>query len=116
MTQPLSSGVFRERRPSRALRLGGVSVGNGAPVSVQSMAKTDTRDVAATVAQIRQLELCGCDIIRVAVPDEAAARALKPIREAIRIPLVADIHFDYRLAILAIEAGVDGSSDLSGVG
>lgn len=108
MTQPLSSGVFRERRPSRALRLGGVSVGNGAPVSVQSMAKTDTRDVGATVAQIRGLELCGCDIIRVAVPDEAAARALKPIREAIRIPLVADIHFDYRLAILAIEAGVDG--------
>jgi (E)-4-hydroxy-3-methylbut-2-enyl-diphosphate synthase len=72
------------------------------------MTKTDPRDVAATVAQIRKLEAAGCDIIRVAVPDAAAARALKQIRRAIRIPLVADIHFDHRLAILALEAGADG--------
>ena len=90
------------------MRLGAVAVGNGAPVSVQSMAKTDTRDVAATVAQIRELELLGCDIMRLAVPDEAAARAIKPIKEAVRIPIVADIHFDHRLAILAVEAGADG--------
>lgn len=108
MTQSPSSGALRERRPSRAVRLGAVAVGNGAPVSVQSMAKTDTRDVAATVAQIRELELLGCDIMRLAVPDEAAARAIKPIKEAVRIPIVADIHFDHRLAIIAVEAGVDG--------
>ena len=108
MTQSLSSGAFRERRPTRAVHVGSVAVGNGAPVTVQSMTKTDTRDVDSTVAQIQELELWGCDIIRLAVPDEAAARALKPIRERIRIPLVADIHFDHKLAILAVEAGADG--------
>jgi (E)-4-hydroxy-3-methylbut-2-enyl-diphosphate synthase len=77
-------------------------------MSVQSMTKTDTRDVNATVDQIRELENCGCDIIRCAVPDMEAARALKGIKKAIRIPLIADIHFDYRLALEALASGVDG--------
>jgi (E)-4-hydroxy-3-methylbut-2-enyl-diphosphate synthase len=88
--------------------MGRLPVGGGAPISVQTMAKTDTRDVAATVAQIGELEHLGCDVIRVAVPDELAARELAGIRSRIGIPLVADIHFDYRLALQAIAAGVDG--------
>lgn len=100
--------MFHERRSTRTVRIGEVMVGGGAPVTVQSMTKTDTRDVAATIAQIRELELLGCEIIRLAVPDEAAAHALKKIREGIRIPIVADIHFDCRLAIIAVEAGADG--------
>ena len=96
------------RRPSRALRIGRVTVGGGAPITVQSMTKTDTRDVPATVRQIHQLEECGCELVRVAVPDMAGARALSAIKRAISIPLIADIHFDYRLALAALEAGVDG--------
>lgn len=96
------------RRKSRPVLLGGITVGGGAPVSVQSMTNTDTRDVAATIAQIRRLEQAGCEIVRVAVPDRAAARALIEIKKNITIPLVADIHYDYRLAIAAIDAGVDG--------
>lgn len=96
------------RRNTRQLMMGRLPVGGGAPISVQTMAKTDTRDVAATVAQIRELEHLGCDVIRVAVPDELAARELAVIRSRIGIPLVADIHFDYRLALQAIAAGVDG--------
>lgn len=96
------------RRITRQIMVGNVPVGGGAPVSVQTMTKTDTRDVASTVAQIRELEQLGCDIIRVAVPDRDAANAIKKIKEQIRIPLVADIHFDYRLALLAIEKGADG--------
>jgi len=75
---------------------------------VQSMAKTDTRDVRATVAQIRELEAVGCELVRVAVPDAEAARAIAEIKKSIAIPLVADIHFDYRLALMALEAGADG--------
>nr|WP_122011594.1 flavodoxin-dependent (E)-4-hydroxy-3-methylbut-2-enyl-diphosphate synthase [Maliibacterium massiliense] len=86
--------------------VGGVPVGGGARVSVQSMCNTDTRDVAATVAQIAALARAGCEIVRVAVPDMAAAQALGAIVAQISIPLVADIHFDYRLAIAAAEAGV----------
>ncbi len=97
-----------ERRASRQLRLGNVLVGGGAPITVQSMTKTDTRDVAATVSQIHELEECGCDIIRLAVPDAEAAEALPSIKKRIRIPLIADIHFDYRLALAALDAGVDG--------
>ena len=82
-------------------------IGGGAPVSVQSMTTTDTRDAAATVGQIHRLEDAGCDIVRVAVPNREAAAALPAIKERIRIPLVADIHFDYRLALAALEAGVD---------
>lgn len=83
-------------------------MGGGSPVSVQSMTKTDTRDVAATVAEIRRLEEAGCDIVRLAVPDEAAALALGEIKKQTSAPLVSDIHFDYKLALTAINAGVDG--------
>jgi (E)-4-hydroxy-3-methylbut-2-enyl-diphosphate synthase len=96
------------RRISKAINIGGVTVGGGAPVVVQSMTKTDTRDVRATVRQIKQLEAVGCEIVRVAVPDAAAARALVDIKKRTKIPLVADIHFDYRLALAALQAGVDG--------
>ena len=82
-------------------------IGGGAPVSVQSMCNTDTRDVEATVKQIKRLEAAGCDIIRVAVFDMSAADAVKAIKERIQIPLVADVHFDYRLALRAVENGVD---------
>ena len=97
-----------DRRKSRPLVLGGVQVGGDAPVTVQSMTNTDTRDVGATVAQIQELAGAGCEIIRVAVPDREAALVLGDIKRQIGIPLIADIHFDYRLAIQALEAGVDG--------
>ncbi len=97
-----------ERRPTRQIRLGEVAVGGDAPVSVQSMCNTDTRDAAATIQQIVALQEAGCDIVRVAVPDRKAAAALAVIQDSIRIPLVADIHFDYRLALAVIDAGVDG--------
>jgi len=103
-----SPSLLAPRRKTRRIQVGPVAVGGGAPVAVQSMTKTDTRDVRATVAQIRDLERAGCDIIRVAVPDEEAARNLAAIRRAIHIPLVADIHFNYRLALEALAAGVDG--------
>jgi len=96
------------RRKSRPLMVGGVMVGGGAPVSVQSMTNTDTRDAAATIAQINRLALEGCEIIRVAVPDHWAAAALPLIIRGIDIPLIADIHFDYRLALMALEAGAQG--------
>jgi (E)-4-hydroxy-3-methylbut-2-enyl-diphosphate synthase len=97
-----------QRRFSKQILIGSVPVGGQAPISVQSMTKTDTRDVAATVAQINQLRDWGCEIIRLAVPDMEAAEALGPIKRAITIPLVADIHFDYRLALKALESGIDG--------
>ncbi len=97
-----------KRRMTKKIYLGKVPVGGGSPVTVQSMTKTDTRDVGATINQIRELEALGCDIVRVAVPDEEAARALAEIKKEIQVPLVADIHFDYKLAILAIESGADG--------
>jgi len=96
------------RRPSLALRIGTVTVGGGAPVVVQSMTKTDTRDASATLAQIRELAAVGCELVRVAVPDWEAAAALKTIKARSPLPVVADIHFDYRLALAALEAGVDG--------
>lgn len=85
-----------------------MKIGGGAPVSVQSMTKTDTRDVRKTVAQIRQLETAGCEIVRVAVVDEEAARAIAKIKKGIRIPLIADIHFNDRLALESMESGADG--------
>lgn len=97
-----------ERRKTKQVMLGKVPIGGGAPVTVQTMTKTDTRNAPATIAQIRELERNGCDIVRLAVPDREAALALKKIKEETSIPLVADIHFDYRLAILALESGVDG--------
>ena len=95
-------------KPTRTIYLGRVPVGGGNPVTVQSMTKTDTRDLSATVGQIHRLQDAGCEIIRVAVPDREAGENLGAIKKAITIPLVADIHFDYRLALLALEQGVDG--------
>ncbi len=92
---------------TRKVRVGRFFIGGDSPVSVQSMCNTDTRDVKATVDQIRRLEDAGCEIIRVAVPDMQAAEALGRIRSAISIPLVADIHFDWRLAVEAVRQGVD---------
>ncbi|WP_347490854.1 flavodoxin-dependent (E)-4-hydroxy-3-methylbut-2-enyl-diphosphate synthase [Desulfoscipio sp. XC116] len=97
-----------QRRKSRPVRLGGVTVGGDAPVAVQSMTNTDTCDVAATREQIRRLIEAGCEIVRVAIPDQRAAQALPDIMRGLTVPLVADIHFDYRLALAAIDAGVDG--------
>jgi (E)-4-hydroxy-3-methylbut-2-enyl-diphosphate synthase len=88
--------------------IGGVPIGGGAPVAVQSMTKTLTREVGPTVAQIKRLEKAGCEIVRLAVPDDPSAEALKAIRKRVRIPVIADIHFDHRLALAAIDAGVDG--------
>ncbi len=95
------------RKKTRRIRVGSVAVGGGSPVSVQSMANTHTADVAATVKQIHALEAAGCEIVRVAVPDMEAAGALGRIKKAISIPLIADIHFDYKLALRAVDEGVD---------
>lgn len=97
-----------ERRKTRQIKVGSVPVGGGAPISVQSMASTDTRDVKATIRQIRRMQRAGCEIIRVGVPDMDAARKLAAIKAKIDIPLVADIHFDHRLALEALRQGVDG--------
>jgi len=96
------------RHKTRQIKLGSVAIGGDAPISVQSMCNSDTRDVAATLAQIERLQQAGCEIVRVAVPDRQAAEALGAIRRGIAIPLVADIHFDYRLALIALRQGVDG--------
>ncbi len=97
------------RKRTVPIRIGRVTVGGNAPVAVQSMTNTKTSDVAATVAQIGRLTAAGCDIVRLAVPDMAAAEALAAIKERVGdVPLVADIHFDYRLALAALERGVDG--------
>ncbi len=95
------------RKITRVVRVGGVAIGGGAPVTVQSMTNTKTEDIGATVEQIHALAEAGCEIVRCAVPTMEAAEALREIRRQITIPLVADIHFDYRLALKAIESGVD---------
>ena len=92
---------------TKKLMVGKVAVGGGALVSIQSMCNTKTDDVAATVAQIHALEDAGCEIIRVAVPDEDAAKAVDKIKEQIDIPLIADIHFNYKLALMCAERGID---------
>ncbi len=98
-----------KKRKTRAINLGGVGIGGGRnPVSVQSMTKTDTRDAAATLRQIRALRKAGCEIIRIAVPDMDAARALGAIKKSSPLPVIADIHFDWRLALEALRQGVDG--------
>ncbi|MBI5897514.1 MAG: flavodoxin-dependent (E)-4-hydroxy-3-methylbut-2-enyl-diphosphate synthase [Desulfobacterales bacterium] len=97
-----------KRSKTRLIHVGPVAVGGGAPITVQSMTNTPTQDVAATVAQIGRLEAAGCEIVRVAVPDEAAAEAVAAIKAGIQIPLIADIHFDYRLALAAAKGGADG--------
>jgi len=99
--------VAIKRRPTKPVNVGGVKVGGGADITVQSMTKTDTRDVAATVRQIHELEEAGCEIIRSAVPDMEAAKAMAEIKKQIRIPLIADIHFHYQLALECAEGGVD---------
>ncbi len=96
------------RRKTRQIGLGALKVGGDAPITVQSMTKTDTRDVEATLLQIWSLEAAGCDIVRVAVPVKEAAEKLGEIKKRIRIPLVADIHFNYKLALMALDQGVDG--------
>ncbi|SCN21922.1 4-hydroxy-3-methylbut-2-en-1-yl diphosphate synthase [Clostridium sp. N3C] len=95
-----------ERRKTRKIKVGNIFIGGDAPITVQSMTNTDTRNIETTVDQIKRLQIAGCDIIRCAVPDEEASEALKKITKQINIPLVADIHFDYRLAINAINNGV----------
>ena len=97
-----------KRKETRRITVGDVKVGNMAPVAVQSMTNTFTQDVPATVSQIKCLEEAGCEIIRVAVPDDEAAQAISSIKKNISIPLIADIHFDYRLAIASARAGADG--------
>lgn len=97
--------MFRD--DTKKIRVGDVTIGGGNPIAIQSMTNTRTEDAAATVAQIRRLEAAGCEIIRCAVPTMEAAKALAEIKKQIHIPLVADIHFDYRLAIAAIENGAD---------
>ncbi len=100
-------GEIMERKKTSSVRIGKIMIGGTAPVSVQSMTNTKTDDIEATVAQIKELQLAGCDIVRVAVPDMAAALAIKTIKEKVTVPLIADIHFDYKLALAAMESGID---------
>lgn len=95
------------RKKTREVNIGGVKIGGDNPIAIQSMCNTDTRNVEETVKQIKELENAGCEIIRIAVPDMQAAEAIKDIKRQIDIPLVADIHFDYRLALKAIDGGID---------
>lgn len=96
-----------KRDTTKKIKVGSLEIGGGAPVSVQSMCNTKTWDVEATVAQIRQFAAAGCDIVRIAIPDEKSALAVEKIREQTDMPLVADIHFDYKLALMAAERGID---------
>ena len=95
------------RRHTKTVRIGNCVIGGGNPVLIQSMTNTRTEDVAATVGQIHRLEAAGCEIIRCTVPNQEAARAIREIKKQIRIPLVADIHFDYKMALAAMESGAD---------
>ena len=95
------------RKQKRVINIGGVKIGGDNPIAIQSMCNTDTRDVKSTVNQIHELENAGCEIIRVAVPDMEAAQAVGGIKKQIHIPLVVDIHFDYRLALECIKNGAD---------
>ena len=97
---------LQKRRPTRQIHVGKVAIGGGAPISVQSMTNTKTTDTEATVAQIRALQAAGCDIVRLAVPDMEAAKNLGNILRQVTVPLVADIHFDYKLALEAIHQGI----------
>ncbi|MFC2041777.1 flavodoxin-dependent (E)-4-hydroxy-3-methylbut-2-enyl-diphosphate synthase [Chloroflexota bacterium] len=96
------------RRISKPVQIGKVTVGGDAPIVVQSMTNTDTRNIMSTTRQIKELEECGCELVRAAVPDMQAAQAIEGIKKGISIPLIADIHFDYRLALASLEAGADG--------
>ncbi len=96
------------RRASKPIQIGKVTIGGGAPIVVQSMTKTDTRDIMSTITQIRELADYGCELVRVAVPDAEAARAIKEIKKGVSLPIIADIHFDFRLALMALKSGADG--------
>lgn len=96
-----------KRKITKEIKIGAVIIGGSQPIAIQSMCNTDTRDADSTIKQILSLEKAGCEIIRVAVPDQAAAKAIGEIKKNIHIPLVADIHFDYRLALLSLEMGID---------
>jgi len=96
-----------KRRKTKKIQVGKLDIGGDAPISVQSMTKTDTRNVEETIRQIRNLERVGCELVRVALPDKESALAISKIKKRISIPLIADIHFDYRLALLAIDSGAD---------
>lgn len=98
---------MNKRKITKEIQVGGIKIGNGSPISIQSMTKTDTRDINATVDQIKILQDAGCDIIRVAVLNMEAAKAIKEIKKRITIPLVSDIHFDYRLALEVLDNGID---------
>jgi len=100
--------LLKKSRPTKQITLGGIKIGGGAPVVVQSMTKTDTRDIASTAAQIKILEASGCEIVRVAVLNIDAAKAIKSIKRKIKIALIADVHFDHRLALEAMKSGADG--------
>ena len=101
----MSGNTYRQN--TKVVQIGNVSIGGGNPIAIQSMTNTRTDDVEATVAQILRLEEAGCEIIRCTVPDEKCAKAIARIKERIHIPLVADIHFDYKMAIAAMENGAD---------
>ncbi len=96
------------RRKTRKIKLGNVEIGGNAPISIQSMTNTDTRDAETTIRQIKELKRVGCEIIRIAIPDKESAEQIPVIKKNISIPLIADIHFDYKLALQSIENGVDG--------
>lgn len=96
-----------QRKPTKEIKIGKTAIGGNNSIAIQSMTNTRTRDLETTVAQIRRLEEVGCEIVRVAVLNREDAEALKVIKKQIKIPLVADIHFDYRLALLALAAGAD---------
>lgn len=107
LSQTIMSFLIK-RKKTRQIIVGNVKVGGTAPIAVQSMTNTFTHDIAATISQIKRLEKAGCEIARVAVPDQEAAAAISSIKQKISIPIIADIHFDYRLAIGSVRAGADG--------
>ncbi len=100
--------MLKKRKKTKVIHVGGVAIGGGNPISIQSMTKTNTRDVRSTARQVRLLKEAGCEIVRIAVPDIDAARSLGKIRERAAIPVIADIHFDWKLALEAVRQGVDG--------
>ena len=100
--------TYIQRKKTRRIHIGNVPIGGGAPVAVQSMTNTDTRDVTSTVHQIMRLSEAGCELVRLAIPDKEAAAAFSEIKSKVKIPLIADIHFDHRLALAALNAGADG--------
>ncbi|MBW1783616.1 MAG: flavodoxin-dependent (E)-4-hydroxy-3-methylbut-2-enyl-diphosphate synthase [Deltaproteobacteria bacterium] len=97
-----------KRKKTRQIHVGPIPIGGDAPIAVQSMTNTDTRDVAATIHQIERLREAGCEIVRLAIPDEEAVNGFREIKKRVRVPLIADIHFDHRLALGALRAGADG--------